>query len=144
MRRVIVCAFITSVLFILLAFPSFSHTPYVARCGESHSKLPMKTHAQQFVEDLSTPRDQRIKAMGYLIFYGRRGVRVLSKVLERESDNFDSMVSALLALSRIQDRSVMEPMLRLLGYKFLPFSLPLFGEPPSDARPVCRNPFHNP
>ena len=53
--------------------------------------------------------------MGYLIFYGRRGVRVLSKVLERESDNFDSMVSALLALSRIQDRSVMEPMLKLLG-----------------------------
>ena len=115
MSRAIVCAFITSVLSILLAFPSFSHTPYVPVCGKPHSKLPMKTHAQQFVEDLSAPRDQRIKAMKCLIFYGRRGVPILSRVLERESDNFDSMVNALGALRWIQDRSVMEPMLRLLG-----------------------------
>ena len=117
MSRVIVCALITSVLLILLAFPSFSHAPYVAGCGQDHSKLSMKTHAQQFVEDLSAPRDQRIKAMECLIFYGKRGVSILSRVLERESDNSDSMGYALYALGQIQDRSVMEPMLRLLGYE---------------------------
>ena len=117
MMRVIVCAFITSVLFILLAFPSLSHAHYLPGCGEAHSKLSMKTHAQQFVEDLSAPRNQRIKAMGCLIFYGRRGVRVLSRVLERELNNLDSMSYALRALGKIQDRSVMGPMLRLLRYE---------------------------
>ncbi len=117
MRRVIVCAFITSVLFILLAFPSLSNAHYLPGCGEDHSKLSMKTHAQQFVEDLSAPRSQRIKAMGCLIFYGRRGVRVLSRVLERELNNPDSMSYALRALGKIQDRSVMGPMLRLLRYE---------------------------
>ena len=117
MSRVIVCAFITSVLLILLAFPCLSNAHYLPGCGANHSKLPMKTHAQQFVEDLSAPRNQRIKAMGCLIFYGRRGVRVLSKVLERELNNPDSMSTALRSLGKIQDRSVMGPMLRLLRYE---------------------------
>ena len=108
-----------STLFILLAFPFLSNADYppVLSCGVSHSKLPMKTHAQQFVEDLSAPRDQRIKAMGCLIFYGRRGVRVLSRVLERELNSPDSMSTALHSLGAIQDRSVMGPMLRLLDYE---------------------------
>ena len=109
-----------STLFILLAFPSLSNADYppVLSCGDFHSKLSMKTHAQQFVEDLSTPRKQRIKAMGCLIFYGRRGVRVLSRVFERELDYPDSMsYYALQSLGEIQDRSVMGPMLRLLRYE---------------------------
>ena len=99
--------------------PRLSNADYppVLSCGVSHSKLPMKTHAQQFVEDLSAPRDQRIKAMGCLIFYGRRGVRVLSRVLERELNSPDSMSTALHSLGAIQDRSVMGPMLRLLDYE---------------------------
>ena len=116
MMRVIVCTFITSVLLILLAFPLLSNAHYQPGCGEAHSKLSIKTHAQQFVEDVSAPRSQRIKAMECLIFYGRRGVRILSRVLEPESDSHDLMGYALMALGRIQDRSVMEPMLRLLGY----------------------------
>ena len=110
-----------SALFILLAFPCLSNADYprvrVLVCGVPHSKLPIKTHAQQFVEDLSAPRDQRIRAMECLIFYGRRGVRVLSRVLERELDNPDSMSTALWSLGEIQDRSVMGPMLRLLDYE---------------------------
>ena len=86
---------------------------YVRRCWEDHSKLPMKTHAQKFVEDLSAPRDQRIKAMECLGFYGNEGVPILSKFLERGSNRFDS-ISAVAALGRIQDRGVMEPLLRLL------------------------------
>ena len=103
-----------STLFILLAFPSLSNAHYPPGCGQDHSKLSMKTHAQQFVEDVSAPRDQRIKAMECLIFYGRRGVPILVGVLERKSDNL--MGYALRALAQIQDRSVMEPMFRLLGY----------------------------
>ena len=109
-----------STLFILLAFPCLSNADYppVLSCGVPHSKLPMKTHAQQIVEDLSAPRDQRIKAMGCLIFYGRRGVRVLSKVFERELGYPDSMsYYALQSLGEIQDRSVMGPMLRILYYE---------------------------
>ena len=108
-----------STLFILLAFPFLAnaHYPPVLSCGVPHSKLPMKTHAQQFVEDLSAPRDRRIRAMECLMFYGRRGVRVLSRVLERELDNPDSMSTALWSLGTIQDRSVMGPMLRLLDYE---------------------------
>ena len=109
-----------STLFILLAFPSLSNAHYsrALGCGEDHSKLPMKTHAQQIVEDLSAPRKQRIKAMECLIFYGRRGVRVLSRVLERELDIPNSMSGyALQSLGEIQDRSVMAPMLRLLRYE---------------------------
>ena len=104
-----------SILFILLAFPSLSNAHYLPGCGKDHSKLSMKTHAQQFVEDLSAPRSQRIQAMECLIFYGKRGVPILFRVLERKSDNL--MVYALRALAQIQDRSVMEPMLRLLGYE---------------------------
>ena len=104
-----------SILFILLAFPSLSKAFYMRSCWEDHSKLSMKTHAQKFVEDLSAPRNQRVKAMECLSFYGKEGVPILSRVLERELNNFDSMVYALEALGRIQDRSVMEPMLRLLG-----------------------------
>ena len=115
MGRVILCASITFVLFILLAFPCLSNAHYLPGCGENHSKLSMKTHAQQLVEDLTAPRRQRIKAIGCLIFYGRRGVRVLSRVLERELNNPDSMSYALQSLGKIQDRSVMGPMLRLLG-----------------------------
>ena len=120
MRRVIVCAFITFVLFILLAFPSLSnaHYPEPLGCGQDHSKLPMKTHAQQIAEDLSAPRTQRIEAMECLVFYRSRGVRVLSRVLERELSKPNSMSGyALRALRRIQDRSVMAPMLRLLRYE---------------------------
>ena len=98
----------------LFAFPSILEAFYIRRCWEDHSKLPMKTHAQKFVEDLSAPRDQRIKAMECLGFYGNEGVPILSKVLERGSNNFDS-ISAVEALGRIQDRGVMEPLLRLLG-----------------------------
>lgn len=102
-------------LSILLAFPSLSNAHYLPGCGEDHSKLSMKTHAQQFAEDLSAPRNQRIKAMECLIFYGRRGVRILSRVLERELNNSSPMSYYVLrALAQIQDRSVMEPMLRLL------------------------------
>ena len=68
----------------------------------------MKTHAQKFVEDLSAPRNQRVKAMKCLGFYGKEGVPILSRVLERELSNFDSMTYALMAIGRIQDRSVME------------------------------------
>lgn len=98
----------------LFAFPSILEAFYIRRCWEDHSKLPMKTHAQKFVEDVSAPRDQRIKAMECLGFYGKEGVPILSKVLERESNNFDS-IDAVEALGRIQDRGVMEPLLRLLG-----------------------------
>ena len=98
----------------LFAFPSILEAFYLRRCWEDHSKLPMKTHAQKFVEDLSAPRDQWIKAMECLGFYGKEGVPILSKVLERGSNNFDS-ISAVAALGRIQDRGVMEPLLRLLG-----------------------------
>ena len=106
-----------STLFILLAFPSLSNAYCSVGCQvvKDHSKVSMKTHAQKFVEDLSAPRDQRVKAMGCLGFYGKEGVPILSKVLERESNNYDSMVYTLEALGRIQDRSVMAPMLRLLG-----------------------------
>ena len=102
------------ILFILLVFPALSDAHYPPGCGENHSKLPMKTHAQQFVEDVSAPRKQRIKATECLIYYGRRGVPILAGVLERKSDNL--MGYALRALAQIQDRSVMEPMFRLLGY----------------------------
>ena len=103
-----------STLFILLAFPSLSNAHYPPGCGQDHSKLSMKTHAQQFVEDVSAPRKQRIKAMECLMFYGRRGVPILVGVVERKSDNLRGY--ALRALAQIQDRSVMEPMFRLLGY----------------------------
>ena len=103
-----------SILLILLAFPSLSNAHYPPGCGENHSKLPIKTHAQQFVEDSSAPKSQRIKAMECLIYYGRRGVPILTRVLERKSDNLKGY--ALQALSQIQDKSVMEPMFRLLGY----------------------------
>ena len=98
----------------LFAFPSILEAFYIRRCWEDHSKLPMKTHAQKFVEDVSAPRDQQIKAMECLGFYGNEGVPILSKVLKRGSNNFDS-ISAVEALGRIQDRGVMEPLLRLLG-----------------------------
>ena len=104
-----------STLFILLAFPSISKAYCSRSCWEDHSKVSMKTHAQKFVEDLSAPRNQRGKAMECLSFYGKEGVPILSRVLERELNNFGSMVYALRALGRIQDRSVVEPMLRLLG-----------------------------
>ena len=109
-----------STLFILLAFPSLSNAHYsrALGCGEDHSKLPIETHAQQIAEDLSAPRKQRIEAMECLIFYGWRGVRVLSRVLERELDIPNSMSGyALQSLGEIQDRSVMGPMLRLLRYE---------------------------
>ena len=106
-----------STLLMLLAFPSLSNAFCFGGCGEDHSKLPMKTHAQKFVEDLSAPRDQRVKAMMCLGYYGKEGVPILARVLERESDNFDSIAYAVMALRRIQDRSVMEPMLRILGYE---------------------------
>ena len=107
--------FLWVILSTLLAFPSLSNAFCWGGCGQDHSKLLMKTHAQKFVEDLSAPRDQRIGAMQCLSFYGREGVPILSKVLERESNNFDSVGYAVGALGRIQDRGVMEPMLRLLG-----------------------------
>ena len=97
----------------LFAFPSISEAYYIRMCWEDHSKLPMKTHAQTFVEDVSAPRDQQIKAMECLGFYGKEGVPTLSKVLERELNRLDSRY-AVEALGRIQDRSVMEPLLRLL------------------------------
>ena len=106
-----------STLFILLAFPSLSNAFCWGGCGEDHSKLPIKTHAQQFVEDLSAPREQRVSAMMCLGFYGKESVPILSRVLERESDNFDSIAYAVMALRRIQDRGVMEPMLQILGYE---------------------------
>ena len=106
--------FLWVTLSILFVFPSLSNAYCWGGCGQDHSKLPMKTHAQQFVEDLSAPRDQRIYAMQCLSFYGKEGVPILSKVLERESNNFDSVGYAIGALARIQDRGVMEPMLRLL------------------------------
>ena len=99
----------------LFAFPSLANAFCWGGCGQDHSKLPIKTHAQQFVEDLSAPRDQRIYAIQCLSFYGKAGVPILSKVLERELNNFDSVGYAVGALERIQDRGVMEPMLRLLG-----------------------------
>ncbi len=107
--------FLWVTLFILLTFPSISESFYIRGCREDHSKLSMKTHAQKFVEDLSAPRNQRVKAMKCLGFYGKEGVPILSRVLERELSNFDSMTYALMAIGRIQDRSVMEPLLRLLG-----------------------------
>ena len=107
--------FLWGTLFTLVAFPSLSNAYCIRSCWEDHSKLSMKTHAQKFVEDVSAPRAQRVKAMGCLSFYGKEGVPILSRVLERELNNFGSMVYALNALGRIQDRSVMEPMLRLLG-----------------------------
>lgn len=105
-----------STLLMLLAFPSLSNAFCWGGCGEDHSELPIKTHAQQFVEDLSAPREQRVSAMMCLGFYGKEGVPILSRVLERESDNFDSIAYAVMALRRIQDRGVMEPMLQILGY----------------------------
>ena len=107
--------FLWVTLFTLLAFPSLSNAYCSISCWEDHSKLSMKTHAQKFVEDLSAPRNQRVKAMECLSFYGKEGVPILSRVLERELNNFDSIGYALGALGRIQDRSVIEPMLRLLG-----------------------------
>ena len=106
--------FLWVILSTLFAFPSLSNAFCWGGCGQDHSKLLMKTHAQKFVEDLSAPRDQRIGAMQCLSFYGKEGVPILSKVLERESNNFDSVGYAVGALGRIQDRGVMEPMLRLL------------------------------
>ena len=95
-----------STLFILLAFPSLSNAHYsrALGCGEDHSKLPIETHAQQIVEDLSAPRQQRIEAMECLIFYGWRGVRVLSRVLERELDipNSKAMLSSHSGKSKIE------------------------------------------
>ena len=107
--------FLWVTLFTLLAFPSISNAYCSRSCWEDHSKVSMKTHAQKFVEDLSASRDQRLKAMECLSFYGKEGVPILSRVLERELNDFDSIRYALEALERIQDRSVMEPMLRLLG-----------------------------
>ena len=107
--------FLWITLLTLLAFPSLSNAYCIRTCWEDHSKVSMKTHAQKFVEDLSAPRDQRLKAMGCLSFYGKAGVPILSRVLERELNDFNSIRYALGALGRIQDSSVMEPVLRFLG-----------------------------
>ena len=101
-------------LFTLFVFPSLSKAYYSRRCREDHSKVSMKTHAQKFVEDLSAPRAQRVKALICLSFYGKAGVPILSKVLERELNNPDSTLYALKALGYIQDRSVIAPILRFV------------------------------
>ena len=110
MLRLFLCVTLSA----LFAFPSILEAFYIRSCWEDHSKLPMKTHAQKFVEDVSAPRDQQIQAMECLGFYGKEGVPILSKVLERESNRFDS-IYAVGALGRIQDRAVMKPLLRFLS-----------------------------
>jgi hypothetical protein len=106
--------FLCITLFTLFTFPSLSKAYYSRRCREDHSKVSMKTHAQKFVEDLSAPRAQRVKALICLSFYGKAGVPILSKVLERELNNPDSTLYALKALGYIQDRSVIAPILRFV------------------------------
>ena len=91
-----------------------SEAYYAGHCLEDHTKVSI-SHAQSLVENLTAPRHERITAMQCLSHYGTDGTLILSKVLERELDNPDSINSALAGLASIEDRGVIEPILRFLG-----------------------------
>ena len=107
---------LSMIVFTLVIFISLSDAYYSTQCKENHTKVSI-SHALPFVEDLTAPRDKRITAMQCLSHYGTEGALILLTVLERESDNHDTINSALSSLGYIQERSVITTLLPLIEEK---------------------------
>ena len=107
---------LSMIVFTLVIFISLSDAYYSTQCKENHTKVSI-SHALPFVEDLTAPRDKRLTAMQCLSHYGTEGALILLTVLERESDNHDTINSALSSLGYIQERSVITTLLPLIEEK---------------------------